>query len=136
MADIANVAGDRSWRLQDLIPSAIRSQRSMEVLRFLAALVAALIGFGAVLLVQGRDPLATYADMFGTTLGGTYGRSEVLVVMITVLLCALAVAVPARVGLVNVGGEGQLYLGAWFASWAALSFPNLPAPSLLSLMLV
>src|SRR5207249_8979128 len=67
--------------------------------------------------------------------GSAYGRSEVLVVMIPVLLCALAVAVPARVGLVNVGAEGQLYMGAWFASWAALSFTDLPGAALLPLML-
>jgi simple sugar transport system permease protein len=40
------------------------------------------------------------------------------------------------VGLVNVGAEGQLYMGAWFASWGALSFTTLPAAALLPLMLV
>jgi general nucleoside transport system permease protein len=134
MADVAHVAERGGWRLNTVILPAARSPRTSEALRFLTALVVALAGFGVVLLLQGRNPLTTYADMFGTTLGGAYGRSEVLVVTIPVLLCALAVAVPARVGLVNVGGEGQLYLGAWFASWAALSFTDLPAAVLLPLM--
>jgi general nucleoside transport system permease protein len=46
------------------------------------------------------------------------------------------VALPSRVGLINVGGEGQLYIGAAFATWAALTFPHLPAPVLLPLMAV
>src|SRR5438309_2084567 len=122
MTDVANVVERRAWRLNAMFLAVPRSERATEALRFLFALSTALVGFGAVLLVQGRNPLLTYADMFSATLGGAYGRSEVLVVMIPVLLCALAVAVPARVGLVNVGAEGQLYLGAWFASWAALTF--------------
>src|SRR5579864_1529788 len=107
-----------------------------EGLYFVGALVVALIAFALVLLVLGRDPIATYTGMLQITLGSDYGRSEVVVEMIPLLLCALAVAVPARVGLVNVGGEGQLYMGAWLASWAALSLPQLPPVLLLPLMLL
>jgi len=138
MADVANVVEIErrgSWFNALALPIA-RSPRASEGLRFVVALSTALVGFGLVLLVQGRNPLLTYADMFGFTLGGAYGRSEVLVVMIPVLLCALAVAVPARVGLVNVGAEGQLYMGAWLASWAGLTFTDLPAQVLLPLMLL
>src|SRR5919202_240262 len=134
MADAAHASERAGLRLDALIPPAARSPRAAEVLRFLIALIVALLGFGVVLMLQGRNPLATYADMFGATLGGAYGRSEVLVVTIPVLLCALAVAVPARVGLVNVGGERQLYLGAWFASFVALTFTQLPATVMLPLM--
>src|SRR5262249_51821229 len=137
MADAAHIAERRRPFLRSVlfIPAA-RSTGASEVIRFVFALAAALAGFGLLLIIQGRNPLATYADMFGTTLGSAYGRSEVLVVMIPVLLCALAVAVPARVGLVNVGGEGQLYMGAWAASWAALSLNNLPALAMLPVMLL
>src|SRR5262249_10274987 len=95
-----------------------------------------LIGFALLLLALGRDPIATYTDIFNITIGSDYGRGEVIVKMIPLLLCALAVAVPARVGLVNVGGEGQLYIGAWMASGIALALPQLPAWLLLPLMLL
>src|SRR5947207_2137500 len=136
MANAAHVAERGGWWSNALSLPAVRNARIAEVLRFLAALTIALFGFGVVLLLQGRNPLLTYADMFSATLGGAYGRSEVLVVMIPVLLCALAVAVPARVGLVNVGAEGQLYMGAWLASYVALSFTDLPQIVMLPLMLV
>jgi len=51
------------------------------------------------------------------------------------LLTGLAVAVPARAGLVNVGGEGQLLIGSVFATGAALELGDrLPAPILLPLL--
>src|SRR5690348_1061121 len=83
-----------------------RSPATRETLRFFAALAVAVTGFSVLLLIQSRNPITTYLDVFQSTLGTTYGRSEVAVKMIPLMLTALAVAVPGRVGLVNVGGEG------------------------------
>lgn len=96
------------------------------LVRTLAALGTAMVVFGIVLLLFGKDPLQAYLDIYRNTIGSRYGFSEVLVKMIPLLLCALAVLLPARLGLVNVGGEGQLYLGAWLATWGALTFGDLP----------
>jgi len=90
--------------------------------------------FALLLLVQGKDPLRAYRDILWHTLGTGYGLSEVLVKMTPLMITALAVAVPARLGLVNVGGEGQMFVGALAASWVALSLPGLPAWLLLPLM--
>ena len=73
-----------------------------------------------ILLLFGKDPLRAYADIFRATLGSSYGFSEVLVKVIPLVLSATAVMLPARIGLVNVGGEGQIYMGAWLATGAAL----------------
>jgi simple sugar transport system permease protein len=86
----------------------------------------ALVAFAVVLLIFGKDPLAAYVDIFTSTLGSTYGVSEVLVKMIPLVLSACAVLLPARIGLVNVGGEGQIYMGAWLATWGALQFGQQP----------
>jgi simple sugar transport system permease protein len=48
----------------------------------------------------------------------------------------VAVALPSRLGLINVGGEGQLYMGAWMASAGAFLWPGLPAWLMLPLMAV
>jgi simple sugar transport system permease protein len=117
-----------------VLPELLRSRNVSDVARFIAALLVALMGFALVLLIQGRNPVEAYTDMLSATLGTPFGRSEVIVKAIPLVLCALAVALPARVGLVNVGGEGQLYVGAWLASWAALSL-DLPAPVMVPLMI-
>jgi simple sugar transport system permease protein len=92
--------------------------------------------FGLILLIFGKDPIESYKDIFTSTLGSTYGFSEVIVAMIPMLITALAVAVPWQVGLINIGGEGQLYIGAAFATWGALIFQNSPAWVLLPLMML
>lgn len=94
----------------------------------------AFIVFGLILLLSGKDPIQSYRDIFTSTLGSAYGFSEVIVAMIPMLITALAVALPSRVGLINVGGEGQLYIGAAFATWGALTFQELPGWALLPLM--
>lgn len=104
------------------------------LVHYLLMILLALLFFGLILLVLGRDPIQSYRDIFSATLGSAYGFSEVLLAMIPMLITALAVALPARVGLINVGGEGQLYIGAAFATWGALTFQDQPAWILLPLM--
>jgi general nucleoside transport system permease protein len=106
----------------------VQNNRSwlLNLLRYLAMLGLALVVFAVVLLLFGKDPLRAYGDILRSTLGSSYGLTEVVVKMIPLVLCACAVLLPARIGLVNVGGEGQLYMGAWLATWGALSFTQLP----------
>jgi simple sugar transport system permease protein len=101
--------------------------------------IALLLAFGIfalLLLLVGRDPVATYAAIFQGTLGDSYGWGEIVVKMTPFILCALATAIPARVGLVNVGGEGQLLFGAIFATLVALAFGGVPAPLLIPMLLI
>jgi simple sugar transport system permease protein len=98
--------------------------------RALAGIVIALVIFGVFLAVIGRDPLEAYRTLFTSTLGSRVGLSEVGVFMVPFVLTGLAAAVPARVALINVGGEGQLYLGAWAATGVAL-YSGLGSPWLM-----
>jgi general nucleoside transport system permease protein len=100
------------------------------------ALVAAVaLGIFATLLVAtGKDPLKAYTDTLVYVFGNAYGFSELLVRMIPLLLTAVAAALPARIGLINVGAEGQLYMGAWLATAGALAFSDQPAFVLLPLL--
>ena len=97
------------------------------MVRFGGLFLIALGAFGLVLLVFGKNPIKAYVDIFANTLGSAYGFSEVLVKMIPLTLAAVAVALPARIWLINVGGEGQFHIGALFAAWGALNFGNLSA---------
>jgi len=92
--------------------------------------------FALLLLAAGKDPLKAYHDTLVYVFGNIYGFSELLVRMTPLLLTAVAVALPARLGLINVGGEGQLYMGGWLATAGALAFPDWPAWLLLPLMTI
>ena len=86
-------------------------------------LALALAVFALFVLASGRDPGAALLEAWNGVIGSSFGLSEVGVTMIPLLLTALATAIPTRVGLVNVGGEGQLYVGALTATGVALYFP-------------
>jgi ABC-type uncharacterized transport system permease subunit len=106
------------------------------ILRYAAMVIVVLLFFGVILLISGKDPIQSYRDILISTLGSPYGFSEVIVTMTPILLTALAVALPSRTGLINVGGEGQLYMGACLATWGAIAFDNLSAWILLPLMVL
>jgi general nucleoside transport system permease protein len=89
--------------------------------------LAALAVFALALLADGKDPLRAYRHTLLYVFGNSYGFSELFVRMSPLLLTSLAVAAPARLGLINVGGEGQLYMGAWLATAGALALSEWPS---------
>ncbi len=91
------------------------------VLRWIMLIVAPLVIFAIFMLLVGVDPLQTYAAMVSSSLGDFYGISEVLLRASPFILTGLATAIPAQVRLINVGGEGQLAIGALVTTFAAVA---------------
>lgn len=95
-----------------------------------------LITFGALLVAlavslvflwgTGRDPLVTFSSIIIGGFGSVQGLTETITRMTPLLLCALAAAIPARAGLFNIGGEGQLNIGAISATMVVIYFTWLP----------
>jgi simple sugar transport system permease protein len=77
-------------------------------------------------LALGKSPIEAYGAMARGGFGNWYGFSETLVRMVPLGLCALGIALAARMGLWNIGAEGQLVAGAVAASWVALFWPVPP----------
>jgi simple sugar transport system permease protein len=97
---------------------------------------AALSAFAVLLAVAGKDPVKAYGDTLLYAFGNAYGFSELLVRTVPLLFTATAAALPARAGLINVGGEGQLLMGAVFAAGGAMAFSAQPSWILLPLISV
>ncbi len=89
-----------------------------------ASILAGLAVVAVFLALVGRDPIATYGNILLSAFGDRFAISETLVAATPVMLCALAVAVAAWVGLLNIGVEGQLLMGAVGAAAVALSMPT------------
>ena len=124
-----------------LVESGERPDRRAAALRatgrWAAAIGGALVIFSALLLLRGANPLEALGDMWVSTFLQGRSLAEILNVMAPITLAALAVLVPARAGLTNVGGEGQLMLGAIAAGGTALALDQqLPGPLVLLLALV
>ncbi|MCX6071155.1 MAG: ABC transporter permease [Chloroflexi bacterium] len=114
----------------------LRKRWGLGAVRYTVILIVALLAYGLVLLIAGKDPIKAYVDTFTFTFGSAYGFSELLVRMTPLLLTAVAVALPSRLGLINVGGEGQLYMGAWLATWGAITFVSLPQAAFIPLLIL
>ena len=115
---------------------ALKREWVRRLIRYLGIFIVATVVFALVLLVSGKDPIRAYADTLTHTFGSASGFADVIARMIPVLLTAIAVALPSRLGLINIGGEGQLYMGAWLATWAALTFDELATGLLLPLVVI
>jgi simple sugar transport system permease protein len=77
--------------------------------------------FSALLTLADRNAMETFLAIFKGAFGTGAAIRETLSRCTPLMLCALAVAVPARAGLFNIGGEGQLHLGAIAATAVALN---------------
>jgi simple sugar transport system permease protein len=107
------------------------------VLAFMVPVMSVVLALvlGAVFLsLTGYSPAKVYSIMFDGAFGSKYGVSETVVKAIPLMLAGLGVSLAFRMLLWNIGAEGQLYMGAFAASWVALSFPGLPKPVLLTAM--
>ncbi|MHB1785000.1 MAG: ABC transporter permease [Acidimicrobiales bacterium] len=109
IADTATVAGPRPPVLQRLTARASGPRRLAAAL---GAYVGAVVCFSLVVAAKRQDPITVWRAMIHSTLLQGSSLEEIVMRAVPISLAALAVAVPARAGLVNVGGEGQLILGA------------------------
>jgi ABC-type uncharacterized transport system permease subunit len=102
----------------------------------LTTVVLAFIAAGLVMLLTGTNPFSTYGAVFnGTGLNWLFpwvaGHERVLaaqdlqqtlVATAPLILTGLSVAFAFRVGLFNIGAQGQYTVGAIIAVWVATSF--------------
>lgn len=94
--------------------------------KVLVAIVAALAVGALLILLSGADPIAAYRALFAESFFDYWGLSNTLVKTSPMLLAGLAVILPYKAGLFNIGAEGQIYLGGLFGTVIALALPDLP----------
>jgi simple sugar transport system permease protein len=95
--------------------------------------LAALAVSAVVLLVIDINPLEAYSTMFVETLTSELGQTETVRTAVPLILTGLAVYLPLKAGLFNIGAEGQLVFGALAGTWIGLNV-SLPGIALVPLM--
>ena len=91
----------------------------------LLALAGALLLFGVLVLLSGVSALDAWALLFKGAFGDMFSWQNTLQRAAPLMLTALAVALPARAGLVVIGGEGALVLGALGCAALPYAWPGL-----------
>lgn len=104
--------------------------RALAIRTALALLGALLVG-GIAIAFAGLDPIASYQAIWENAVGSTFAVQHSLLQALPLTLTALGVAVAYRAGLFNLGGEGQILMGALGAVGIALLFPDAPGAVML-----
>src|SRR5581483_10450762 len=92
--------------------------------RTLAALAATVGVVAIVVLALGANPGTVFKELVIGALGSKFTFGETVMIAAVLSLTALAAAIPFSARLWNVGGEGQLYFGAFVAAGLSLSLPT------------
>lgn len=106
------------------------------VLIRIIAIALAIVFSGLFILMLGYNPI----DVFGNMVMGAIGKGsrlhETIVKCIPLVITSLGILVAFKMKFWNIGGEGQIVMGALCASCFALNYPNLPKPLLLTIMII
>ncbi len=86
------------------------------LLSLLLAVALALLAGAGIMLLCGHNPAQGYAALLNGALGKPRAVGNTLAKTVTLALTGLAMSLAAKAGVFNVGGEGQLYLGAMAAA--------------------
>jgi simple sugar transport system permease protein len=113
-----------------------RSPRLLEIALPLAAVFIAFAIGGVLLWLLGANPLEAYWVLISGAFGNLNGLTSTLTKMTPLLLVALGICISFRGGVINIGGEGQIMMGALAATAFALWLRDLPGWLLLPLTLL
>src|SRR5438445_5304375 len=90
------------------------------------ALAVSLILFGIFVALAGANPLAVYETIYSGAFGSWFSWQNTLQRAAPLMLTALCTALPAQLGLIVIGGEGALIVGALAAVAIAAALLGLP----------
>ncbi len=90
-----------------------------------AAMAALLIG-AVMLFFLKVNPVDAYKALWDGAFGSSNAFAETLVKATPLLLVGLGICISFRGDVINIGGEGQMIVGAVLATWVGLTFTGLP----------
>jgi simple sugar transport system permease protein len=140
MSDGATTSVPPAGRLPGAVSKALLgvdgSSRLRIALDVVLAIFVALALLTVFFLALGADPVIAFEGMWKGAFGSNVSFGQTLLVTAPLIFCALAAAVPLAARIFNVGGEGQLLVGAVGATAVAFWAPGLPGPALIVACLV
>jgi len=121
-----------TMRLKRWLTSATWLGPLTPILATLAALIV-----GAVMLVAlGANPLQAYAALLDGAVGSVNSLADTIVKATPLLFVGVGICISFRGGVINIGGEGQLVVGALAATVASLALSGWPGWAIIPLALL
>ena len=119
-----------NWLSKDRI-----SQMVDALLPVLAVLAALIVG-AVMLLLLGANPVKAYGALLEGAFGSGNAVAETAVKAVPLLLVGLGICIAFRGNVINIGGEGQMVIGAILATLVGLSLPDWPGWIVISLAML
>jgi simple sugar transport system permease protein len=83
------------------------------------------LAIGAImLLVLGANPFEAYGALIEGAFGSSNALADTVVKATPLLLVGLGICISFRANVINIGGEGQMIIGALTATALGLAYPN------------
>jgi simple sugar transport system permease protein len=121
----------------------VKSATNLQLLRFaeglaipVGALIASGLAFAVFLLLIGKSPIDFYTLVWTGGFGSAFSIQNSLQRAAPLILTGLAFAIPARIGLTIIGGEGALVLGGFSAAAVAIPLVTSAVPPVVTLPLM
>jgi len=105
------------------------------VLPYVLAVLAAFGAAGIFIALMGFNVLEAYQTILFTSFKSLNGFIQTLLKFVPLVLMAFAFTIPLKAGKFNIGGEGQMIMGAVGAAAVGILFIDLPLIILLPLVL-
>lgn len=93
----------------------------------ICALLCGIFAFSIFLFLLGKSPIDFFSLVYKAGFSSAFSWQNTLSRVAPLLLAALCVALPAKLGLVVIGGEGAIVLGGFFAAITGIYTSGLPA---------
>jgi ABC-type uncharacterized transport system permease subunit len=93
------------------------------LVRILLALAATMAVFSGLIALLGESPAVAFEAIYEGSIGNRFNLGQTAMIASLLVCTGLAAAIPFSARLWNVGGEGQLWLGAFAAVALALTLP-------------
>jgi simple sugar transport system permease protein len=101
-----------------------KAARRRGVLRTIAALAATVGIFAILIWLLGSDPGTAFDAIYTGSVGSFFNLGQTIMIASLLVCTGIAAAIPFRAHLWNVGGEGQMWFGAFCTMGAAFGLPG------------
>ena len=98
--------------------------QKQEILLRVGTVVLALVCAGLMMAALGYNPIDMYAKIVKGALGSPFNFKSTIAKCIPLLIMSLGVSVAFKMKFLNIGAEGQFYMGAFGATWIWLAMPD------------
>lgn len=102
----------------------------------ISAVVLALVVSGIFLIAIKQNPFTVYGALIKGAVGTSYNLKQTIIKAIPLIITGLGILIAFKMEFWNLGGEGQIIMGAFGATFVVMNMPNLSGPVMILCMFI